>query len=160
MRRSPVCGGRQNGVFLRKGFELRKGETVALYPGEYRAISPGTKPLRWSVTVDAFPGTDTHWILDASKLKLVQRDGVGHLLNSSHPSLSPPYDVSNCVFTEERPELYNPRSRPPLVFISAICNLVGPVELLVDYHWLLNGMVVFNRFRKGTIYACACDKCK
>jgi hypothetical protein len=59
-------------------------------------------------------------------------DGVGHLINTSHPLLRPPYNIANCCYVD------NALKSPP-VFIEGCGPTILPgVELLVDYHFYIS----------------------
>jgi hypothetical protein len=91
---------------------IKKDEAIGLYPGVYSYEYPGTPKVRkhrnYLVTVGAFPeykheyqGVPGRWVLDASAFAGDHTHGVGHLLNSSHPMLCPPYDKPNCYLEED-----------------------------------------------------------
>ena len=159
-----ALGKNENGIFLKETFTLVDGEALTNYPGKYIVIDKfRTHQLKYAVMVNAFPHSKLPegkiWILDASMYKkYTKNQGFGHIFNSCHPMLPPPFNKSNCTLVEESPLEFNNKCRPPLVFVVADRGVTGHTELLVDYHWLLNGLK--KRFDPdGGTLSCNCDTC-
>ena len=156
---SPLGG---NGVFVSAEGGLQPNEAITIYPGMYRKIlsKPHAAPLKYSVTINSqfFPPLEEHeeWIIDACKLRYSTVDGIGHLINSSHPALPTPYNSNNCILVEEQWEEHVYEHRPPLVFVVTTSIIPMGGELLVDYHWLLNGLT--SNITSKLLH-CVCDKC-
>lgn len=143
-------------MFLGVGYDIPEGTAVTIFPGVYRILKSGKRKLKYSVSVNAFPSLNNEWILDASRWRNKQNHGVGHFINSSHPMLPAPYTSPNCELREELPHLFDTATRPPLVFVVTKDYLTGPVELLLDYHWLLKGM---KSKLVDQVLNCGCEKC-
>lgn len=91
-----------------------------------------------------------------------EKDGVGHIINSSHPHLPPPYDRPNVQLHQEAVDgHFDPDSRPPLVIAQTLIDIPVWCELLVDYHWLLIGIYT-PLFEEGTkpLTSCGCENCE
>jgi hypothetical protein len=63
----------------------------------------------------------------------------GHIVNSSHPRLSPPNNFPNCVFAVCVDDLVLSTARPPRarVFVACARRIEAGEELLLDYHYML-----------------------
>ena len=157
---SPLCG--DNGVFCIAEGGIPPNEAISIYPGYYRLISrnTGAPPLKYCISIHPAtlpdPDVTEEWVIDASRIKYSKTDGVGHLINSCHPGLPPPYNKHNCVFIEESPDEYTSENRPPLVFVVTSSYIPEGGELLMDYHDLLEGM---HSPITNSVLHCSCFKC-
>ena len=149
--------GKFNGLFTT--IKVKNGEAICLYPGVYVNCDTDGAPntRNYCVTVNAFPKRKEWWVVDAFKHKHSVDAGLGHFVNSSHPQLPSPYNFPNSIYVEETPQEFNTSLRPPLVFVVADRDIDANVELLVDYHWVVNGKV--TNLLRGVRLSCKCAKC-
>lgn len=157
---SPV-GRRQKGVYLQPKRRISALSALSIYPGVYKLM-----PVKFNFTdsryaycvtiQNRYPQGRNQLILDAFHQRHSVANGIGHLINSSHPQLPHPYDKPNCFLEEERPCDYDTSSRPPIVFIVSLIDIVDPCELLIDYHWRLNGI---QSLLTRQILECSCIYC-
>lgn len=140
---SPV-GNSEMGIRMRTSYTIQKGMALSIYPGVY-SMQPESKVYNdsiysYCVTIKSFhPGAKRVCILDAYIYRHTIDHGIGHIMNSSHPSLPPPYNKHNCYLAEEQQSEFDVTSRPPLVFVVACVDITTSCELLLDYHWRLTG---------------------
>jgi hypothetical protein len=162
--KSPVCY--DNGIIVTDPHGIECDQAITLYPGYYHTIkSHPTSPLKYAIRLTPpyslpDPPPDEEWVLDAVRMRVNKLEGVGHFINSCHPQLPHPYNTPNCIFVEDSEDdcyLVPDTPHPPLVYVSTICFIPCGGELLVDYHWLLNGLpspMLLNR-----LFSCSCVKC-
>lgn len=162
VRKSPLGEG-ELGVFSNGLVPLLRGTAVTVYPGTYRFVDRQTdfSPSRYKYTVtiqNMHPGRNRICVLDAihERRRYNSPRGIGHVLNSSHPQLPPPYDKPNCFLTEESECEFDQTVRPPLVFVVALFEVKVGNELLLDYHWRLNG--IYSSVTQGVL-RCRCPSC-
>lgn len=138
-----------NGVFLKKNEVITAGEVVCRYPGRFRWVN---RPPRASeglghyvyalgpFILDDDPGVQKYAIVDAGST--TANRAIGHILNTSHPTLRPPFNRPNCVFAVYFKDLVFRSSLPPPLVLYVQCAVSLPAnsqtrELLLDYHWAL-----------------------
>ena len=150
------------GVFISKNLSLPAGAAITLYPGVYNFVRSSTSfsdnMYSYSVTIqNTHPESLSILVLDAYSLRHSnEKRAVGHLVNSSHPSLPYPFCLPNCFLSEERECDFDSQQRPPLVFVVALSDITGPAELLIDYHWRLTGK--WSSLTRNYMQ-CSCEKC-
>lgn len=156
------------GVFLKPGEKLSKGEIIIEFPGKPfwvpkdEAEKLGDKSeYVFTLNVDVRVGNKTYIIawdaLEMRTWKSARR--CAHLLNSSHPLLHGWLSKPNCVFAVYAAHLKFDVTQPPNVKMYIMCGVkmrasLSPVELLVDYHWLLASKYGFWCLRKSCRLCC------
>lgn len=158
---SPICN--DNGVFCIADGGIQPNEAISIYPGYYRLVKSrkNAPPLKYALSIHPVnftpPNGDSEgWVIDATRLRYSKNDGIGHFINSSHPSMPPPYNTHNCQFIEENDYEYVEQGRPPLVFVVTSSYIPKGAELLIDYHYLLNG--IYSEF-SHCVLQCSCPAC-
>ena len=70
--------------------------------------------------------------------------GVGHVVNSRHPSLPRPFSVANAIYQTVLVNMPSgEKVRRGVVAVTK--NVPGDAEILTDYHWNLEGRTVQMR---------------
>ena len=157
---SPLCPA-QNGVYIEPKSPIPPGTALSVYPGLYKIMPVNfdfsDSKYSYCVTIrNQHPQAHKQYVLDAVNESNSIKYGIGHLINSSHPNLPYPYNKPNCFLEEERPTDYDCSVRPPIVFVVSLLDISVPCELLIDYHWRLNGLV---SPLTDKLLTCTCRQC-
>lgn len=149
---------------MKPGEELLAGDIVTQYPGETFWVSEAevaelgsTGKYVYAVgpmELDDAPNAKYFACINAVDFH-ADGSNYGHLLNTSHPKLVPPWDEPNCVFALYLEKLRFSIRKPPnfKLFIQCCRSISTPIdemtvhnacyELRVDYHWQLAHEVGF-----------------
>jgi hypothetical protein len=121
--------------------DISENEFITHFPG-HRI----TSPLHYEYAIEwrssAAPDAVSYFV-DPFMIHSDLSIGCGHLINSSHPALQPPFNEPNCDFVW--------RSKYPYIAIySKDVYIRKGTELLLDYHYMLTHRVPL---------VCSCDIC-
>ena len=143
-----------------------KGEVVCVVPGYIQTECNSTDRnssyswgLECKIAIDNFDVKNYNISFDASAFEgcPLSPDRVGHLLNSSNPFVSPPYNAANVSFEVTQMRCGNDTTEWVVACIAKSNILALGTELLVDYHWHL---CIENEYsKKHKKFPCKCSKC-
>ena len=108
---------------------ITRSKRLTTYPSVVVKIRPGDTP--WTsqhrpYSIEVIKGK---MYLDAYNYGIEDHAHLGHIFNTCHPSLPPPYNKKNVDFF--------PTAKSSIVHIKTTRNVYYGEELLADYHWYL-----------------------
>lgn len=152
VRRSPLHG---FGVFVKEGMSIKPQTWLAWYPGK-KKLNDTSKFYEYGMGVGRY-------VWDASGVDNPDGKGnaIGHLVNSCHPMLPPPYNLSNAVYICVNVVSRKGGSKTVRAGVYAEHALEANQEILTDYHWFLDGIVHSpeNGIRTSVQLRCDCEEC-
>lgn len=146
------------GLYVKEGQKIEVGEILSEFPGPARWIRtdrkgdiPQDEITEYVFALGPFKvkGTKARysiiWGSDINSYEDYTGSARGHLINSSHPRMKYPCDVTNCVYGVYYDNLVIDLDVEPNVTLYTVCAKpitggVGPnplYELRTEYHWCL-----------------------
>ena len=139
---------------MKPGMIIKPQTWLAWYPGK-RKLNDIDRFYEYGMGIGKY-------VWDASDVGFSNSNAIGHLVNSCHPMLPPPYNSSNAVYICVSVGPSNKRrggARRIRAGVYAEHEIVGGQEILTDYHWFLDGIVHKTKDGGEFLLRCQCEEC-